>query len=652
MKRLWIAGAACAALAAASALSAQEAQRRQDGNLVIEGIPEQIPSQVQETLRRYQNVRGAGFTAWRPQGDGMLIVTRFGETAQIHHVEEPGGARRQLTFFDEPVSGAAYPSEDETPPGFVITKDVGGSEDYQLYLVDGGDVRQLTEGGGRKGGATWADDGSKFAFNETTETGDWRIRVADADALSQSEILFEGQGAWFPIEFSPSGDRLLAAKYTSINDSEIWIIDAASGETQQINPSEAAISYGGAQFHPEGKSVLYTSDEDAQFRRLVRYDLDSGEKTVLTPDIDWNVESFDITPDGRTLAFTVNEEGFSTLYLRRLRNNKAIDAPKLPTGVVSGLRFDAEGQDLAFTLSPANGPSDVYVWDLDDKELERWTHSEIGGLDESAFVTPELIKYESFDGLTIPAFVYQPEGPGPHPVVIDIHGGPEGQDRPTFSSTIQYWVNELGLAVITPNVRGSAGYGKDYLKLDNARLREDSVKDIGALLDWVEGQPDRFDAERIGVYGGSYGGYMVYASLVHYDPRIAAAVDIVGISNFVTFLENTRGYRRKLRRVEYGDESDPEMRAFLESISPLTHADKITTPLFIIQGANDPRVPASEAEQMLEAVRENGGAPWYLLALDEGHGFRKKSNRDFMQEAVAWFWKTRLIEPQGQEEGA
>jgi dipeptidyl aminopeptidase/acylaminoacyl peptidase len=448
---------------------------------------------------------------------------------------------------------------------------------------------------------------------------------------------------WYPIDFGPDNERLLIGRYVSITDSQVWMLDLASGEASQINPADEPISYGGAMFHPDGESVLYTSNEDSEFRRLVRYDLESGEKQVLTPEIDWNVESFDVTPNGRTIAFTVNEGGLSTLHIRRLRSGRERDAPDLPTGVVYGLSFDQEGDDLAFTLAQAAGPRDVYSWDLDDKELERWTVSEMGGLDEDSFVEPDLVSYESFDGLEIPAFVYEPAGEGPHPVVIDIHGGPESQERPTFSSTIQYWVNELGLAVITPNVRGSSGYGKEYVQLDNARKREDSVKDIGALLDWVEGQPERFDDERIGVIGGSYGGYMVYASLVHYDERIDAAVDIVGISNFVTFLENTRGYRQDLRRVEYGDERDPDMRAFLQEISPLNHAETITTPLFIIQGANDPRVPRSEAEQMLAAVRENGGDPWYLLAMDEGHGFRKKSNRDYQRDATALFWKTRLL---------
>jgi len=266
----------------------------------------------------------------------------------------------------------------------------------------------------------------------------------------------------------------------------------------------------------------------------------------------------------------------------------------------------------------------------------------VGGLDTSTFRDAELVSFESFDGLEVPAFVFRATGDGPHPVLIYIHGGPESQFRPRFSSNFQFWANELGVTIIAPNVRGSSGYGSTYVGLDNGYNREDSVRDIGALLDWIQTQGD-LDEDRVAVYGGSYGGYMVLASLTHYSDRLVGGIDAVGISNFVTFLENTQGYRQDLRRPEYGDERDPDMRAFLESISPLNHASDITVPLFIIQGANDPRVPASEAEQMLAAVRANGQDAWFLMAMDEGHGFRKKSNRDFQYQAIALFLERYLV---------
>jgi len=368
---------------------------------------------------------------------------------------------------------------------------------------------------------------------------------------------------------------------------------------------------------------------------------------VLTGDIGWDIEDFDLSPDGRRIVFSVNEGGLSRLHLRSAANNAELGAPQLPPGRISGLAFSPDGRKFAFALDSATSPGDVWSYDLVIKRLTRWTESEVGGLDTDTFVSPELVTFPTFDELDgeprrIPAFVYKPRGKGPHPVVISIHGGPESQFRPRFSSTYQFWANELGITVIAPNVRGSSGYGKSYVRLDNGRNREDSVKDIGALLDWVATQDD-LDKNRVMVFGGSYGGYMVLASMTHFNDRLAGAVDIVGISSFVTFLENTKGYRRDLRRVEYGDERDPEMRKFLEKISPLNNVDKITRPMFIIQGLNDPRVPASEAEQMLAALRKKGGTAWYLLAKDEGHGFRKKSNRDYMSEAVALFFKEFLL---------
>lgn len=324
-----------------------------------------------------------------------------------------------------------------------------------------------------------------------------------------------------------------------------------------------------------------------------------------------------------------------------IRTGSQLDAPDLPIGLIGGMQWDEEGERIGFTLNAATSPSDAWIYTVESQELTRWTMSEVGGFNTETFVEPELISYESFDGLDVPAFVYRPDSEGPHPVIVSIHGGPESQYRPGFSSTYQYWLNELGAAVIAPNVRGSSGYGREYVMMDNVFNREDSVRDIGALLDWIETQPD-LDSDRVVVFGGSYGGYMVLASMVHYSDRLAGGVNIVGISDFRTFLENTAGYRRDLRRAEYGDERDPDVAAFFEEISPARQAASITAPLFIIQGLNDPRVPASEAEQILAAVREAGGDPWYLLANDEGHGFRKKVNRDFQREAETMFFREVL----------
>jgi dipeptidyl aminopeptidase/acylaminoacyl peptidase len=308
------------------------------------------------------------------------------------------------------------------------------------------------------------------------------------------------------------------------------------------------------------------------------------------------------------------------------------------------LRWHNNGRDLGFTFSSARSPSDVYSIDVEAGTLTRWTFSETGGLNAAEFSEPELIRWKSFDGLTITGFLYLPPKrfPGPRPVIVNIHGGPEGQSQPAFLGRNNYYLNELGIALIYPNVRGSTGFGKEFVNLDNGYKREDSVRDIGALLDWIAADP-RLDSKRILVTGGSYGGYMTLAVMTHYSDRLCCGVDVVGISNFVSFLERTEAYRRDLRRAEYGDERDPKMREFLLSISPANNARKITKPLFVVQGKNDPRVPASESQQMVAAIRANGGTVWFLMADDEGHGFAKKKNQDFQFAATVVFLERYLL---------
>lgn len=627
-----------------------QVERVEKGNLVIEGIPE-IPTRIKERMLQYQNIRSASLQDWHPSGEGMLISTRFGETNQIHWVKTPGGARRQITFFDEPVSGANMnPRPDQ--PGFIFRKDVGGSEYYQLFYFNLADGRykMLTDGQSRNGGGLWSNRGDRFAYTSTRRNGrDYDIYVATVAEPERAKRVAENRGFWYVADWSPDDSKLLLGNYVSINESYLYILDLASGEKTQINPSEKKIGYGNAVWAKDGKGIYFTSDEDTEFRHLRYYDLASKQITVLTADIPWDVNAVALSDDGKLLAFVTNEGGISKLHVRELPGGKALPLPELPTGQIYGLNFSPDGQRLGMVLNTPKTPGDVYVLDVPGQKLERWTYSEVGGLNTDTFVMPELIHYPTFDEVNgkprmIPAFYYKPKNTGgkPMPVVISIHGGPEGQYRPFFSWTFQYFLNELGIAVLAPNVRGSAGYGKSYLKLDNGYNREKSVQDIGKLLDWIAEQPE-LDASRVAVMGGSYGGYMVLASMFHFNDRLRCGIDIVGISNFVTFLQNTKAYRRDLRRAEYGDERDPKMREFLNRISPTTNAHKITKPMLIAQGLNDPRVPASESEQMVEVIRKNGGTVWYLLAKDEGHGFRKKSNRDFYYNAVALFLETFLL---------
>lgn len=435
----------------------------------------------------------------------------------------------------------------------------------------------------------------------------------------------------------------MVSQYISANDSRPGEVDLSTGKLEMFPVDGGKAAFGSFEYARNGKGVFFVSDEESEFQHLRFHDLKTMKVQVISKDIPWDVEGFAQSDDGKSIAFVTNEDGISTLRVLDTTTYKARKLPKLPIGVVGGFQFSPNGQQLALSINTATSPSDVYVIDLKTASLTRWSQSEVGGLDSNTFIAPTLIRYKSFDGREIPAFLYKPEGTGPFPVIINIHGGPEAQAFPTFSPNIQYMLREMKVAVLVPNVRGSSGYGKSYLQLDNGFKRKDSVKDIGALLDWIASEPS-LDKDRVGVSGGSYGGYMVLASMVDYNNRIRAGIDVVGISNFTTFLTNTESYRRDLRRAEYGDEREPEMRAFHEKIAPLNNAKNITSPLFVAQGFNDPRVPYTEAEQIVKAVRGNGGDVWYLMYMDEGHGFAKKANNDYFGAASMMFWQKYLLD--------
>ncbi|MYA17522.1 MAG: S9 family peptidase [Gammaproteobacteria bacterium] len=607
-------------------------------NLVVDGVPA-VPADVLASLEAYRNARSASLLGW--VGDGVLIATRFGNTTQLHRVDTPLGMRRQITFFPEPVAGASV-NPDPGRNGFVYLKDTGGSEFYQMFWYDSATAESLLLGDGKSRymGVSFSPTGQWLGYSTTERNGtDWDLHAQDL--RGRHTVLQEGEGVGWTIEdWSADEGKVLVSRYISVNESRVYEIDVATGHRRRLLPDVTA-AFGGIRYGP-GASAYFTSDMNGEFRRLHRLDLDTGTITVLTQDAHWDVESFALSRDRKRMAYVLNEDGVSRLFATRLPDGGFIALPALPRGIISGLRFHPDSHRLGFTVRDARAPSDAFSVDFRTRQLTRWTRSELGGIEAKRLVEPELIRYPTFDGRSIPAFVYRPRGPGPHPVIVSIHGGPEGQARPSFSANTQYYLHELGSAVIYPNVRGSRGYGKTYLKLDNGRRREDSVRDIGALLDWIAAVPD-LDESRVAVTGGSYGGYMVLASVVHYGDRLRAGVERVGISNFVTFLENTQAYRQDLRRVEYGDERDPAMRAFLTSISPLTHVERIKTPLLISQGQNDPRVPASESEQIVSALKEADIPVWYVLAKDEGHGFRKKPNRDYLGAVTAMFLERHLL---------
>jgi len=609
------------------------------------GIPE-IPAPIRERLTQYQNARAASLLDVAEDGSAVLVATRFGSTSQLHLVDRPLAMREQITFFEEPVGQAFLQPGD--PRTVWLLRDAGGGEVYQIHRLDRrtGRADLVSDGRSRHRDAIISPDGRSIAWASTARNGkDTDVWLAEVARPREARLLVQGEGIFLPVDFSPDGKRLLVTQFRAITDADLHLVEAQNGERRQLTPAGSAASVRQAAFSADGRKVWLVTDRWSDWNELYLLDpARPGEKPrSVTGSIPWDVEGLAVSRDGTRVAVAVNADGLSRLYLFEPRSGRLSPAD-IPAGVVGRLRFPARrSSSLFFSLNQARSPSDVWQLDLSTRKVTRWTRSEMGGLDPDRLVDPQLVRYPSADGLAIPAFLYRPPArfPGRRPVVVVWHGGPEGQSRPLFTPLHQFLAAELGLAVLLPNIRGSEGYGKAYLGLDDGIRREASLGDIGATLDFVGSDP-ALDPDRVAVYGGSYGGYLALATLAFHPGRVRAGVDVVGISSIPTFLESTQAYRRDWRRAEYGDERDLAVRSVLERISPLHHVGRIDAQLFVQQGQNDPRVPRSEAEQIVQAVRQRGQEVWYLLAENEGHGFARKENRDYAQLAAVFFLQRAL----------
>ena len=638
--------ATCAAAVALLALPAT-AQVAKPAAITAEGVPP-IPVALADAVRPYLEARSAAGVDWSPADRSLLIATRFANVAQLHKVAAPLAMRRQITFEVDRISGAAYSKSGDV---LVVQKDTGGGEFFQLYTLKDGQLSLVTDGKSRNEFGAWSHDGKWVGYSSTRRNGaDSDLYVVDPRDPKTDRLVAQVKGGgWGITDFAPDGRTAVVGEYLSIQKSNLYSLDLASGALSPITDPAAQVSWGNAHYAPDG-ALWVTSDQGSDVQRLGVLDPRTKSFRPVTPAGKWDIDEFEIAEDGRFIAYVTNEAGIGRLKLLDPATGQSRDVSGLPRGVIGGISIAPWGA-IAVTVSEAGTPGDVFVVDPATLAVTRWTESETGGLDASRNVTPDLITVKSFDGEEVTGFLYRPDAakfPGKRPLLIDIHGGPEGQSRPSYRGAANYYLNELGIALFYPNVRGSSGFGKHFVGLDNGPFkREDSVKDIGAFLDRLAA--DRaIDGNRVGVQGGSYGGYMCYASAIRYGARLKGAQCTVAISNFVTFLENTQSYRRDLRRVEYGDERDATQKAKLLEISPMTRVRDIKVPLLVVTGANDPRVPQSEADQMVAAVRQGGGTAWHIVAADEGHGYAKKENRDYATLAVLTFWRRFLLGETGQ----
>lgn len=592
------------------------------------------------TFSQYLNLRGAGSAALSPEGGRMLFLNAVTGTPQIWLLDRPQAWPRQVTFFPDRVNLGRW-----TPDGerILFTSDVGGNERTQIFTVnpDGSDLRRLTANDSAiHQPGDFHPDGRTIAYAANDRNGrDFDLYLLDTVTGAARKAL-EADGMNYALAFTPDGSRLLFARYNANLDNDFLLLDPATGATELLTPHTGDALFDFAGFSADGRHLYLATSQDRDFINRARLDLDTKELRFLA-DEDADTETFVVSQDGRTMAWVVNRDGYGDLHLADVATGKKIAVQHLPRGLAFAVSFARRAPFLSVGLMSGTRLGTAWRIDLTNGLAAEWTQPTLAGIDAASFVEPRLVHYPTFDGREIPAFLSVPHGAradGTLPVVMDIHGGPEGQERPDFNPVIQYLAHR-GYGVLAPNIRGSMGYGKAYTHLDDVEKRLDSIQDIAAGADWLAAS-GWADAKKIAVMGGSYGGYATLAALTFHPDKWAAGVDIVGISNLLTFLKNTSPYRQKLRAAEYGD---PDRDAdFLHAASPFNFVDRIKAPLLVIQGANDPRVPQSEADQMVAAVRANGGTVDYLLFPDEGHGVVKLSNRITCYTAIADFLDRHL----------
>jgi len=634
-----------ALLSSVSQASAQQDVISPGKNIETIGVTP-VPASLARELAPYSSVYGLPLAGWDFEKHEILLKG-ISSTTWISRVSSPG-AKALPTLIYIPSNGIYDVYFQPQGKYLAYTRDTGGNETFQLYLYQIGRVQStmLSDGKSRNTEPVWSNAGDKIVYS-STPLGDSgvNLRLIDPFNSTSDRLIAKSSGGYFKAyDWSPDDKQIVFCDFTSNTASTLWVIDATSGNKTLVSPkSEQPEYYDYPQFSKDGKGIYAVTDHDSDMRRIAYIDLATRKVSYIPSNPKWDVDEFQVAPNGKTLAYVTNEEGVSRLHVFDVSANKELSDPEVPIGVISDLKWNKNSTDLAFNFKSSRTVNDVYSIDVQTGKVELWGRSNTKGVDTDSFSLPELIHWTTFDKRSVSGFLYRPPArfKGKRPVIIDVHGGPEEQYRPVFGYEDNYFLNELGVVKIYPNVRGSSGYGKAFLALDNGTRREDAVKDIGSLLDWIKTQPE-LDADRVMVEGASYGGYLALSTAYAYSDRIRGTISESGITNLASFVANTEGWRRELQRSEFGDERDPKVKEFLARIAPLNNAQKIKKPLLIIHGQNDPRVPVAEAAALVAATKDRIPV-WFILAKDEGHGLVQQNNRNYRLYASILFVKEFLL---------
>lgn len=624
-------------------------------NLTADGVPS-VPASLPARMLPYLDGYGAPLAGWHPTKREIWLKSFDGDVPAFARLNTPNGSPETVYRLPDRFYDLYY------KPGaqhLAYTADTDGDENFQLYLFDTqtGKSTRLTDGRSRNVEPVWSRRMNRIAYGSTPAgRGGMDLYAVDPSRPGDARRFAHSPGNMLEaFDWSPDDRRVLYLEYLSNrSNNKLWLADLETNSNTLLTPKKDGEQtvYDVPQFSSDGRGVYLLTNRDSEFRRLAYLDLTANRYTFLSEGIGWDVDVFALSPDGKTIAFVTNEDGISRLYLLDTATRKVTPTKWNDVGLIAPqvsepaprLWWHQNSIDLAFDFVSPRTPNDVYSLDTRMGEFTRWTKSAAASPSLGGLPLPKVVRWKTFDGRTISGFLYLPPArfTGARPVIIDIHGGPEEQHRPGFNGEDNFYLAELGVAKIYPNVRGSLGYGSTFLRLDDGSQRENAVKDIGALLDWIKTQPN-LDSDRVMIRGGSYGGFLALSAAARYGSRIRATLSEAGPSNLVTFLENTEGWRRDQRRQEYGDERDPKVRAFLERTAPRNNIGGIKSPLMIVQGQNDPRVKASESAAMVQALRRAGTPVWYLLGKNEGHGFADPDNYAFQTHATAFFVEQFLL---------